>query len=141
MGVSSSDVASSTNAFIAQRLVRQLCSCKEKISPTTDEKEKIENVLRSISQKAGVEIPSFTEIHKPRGCSNCNGIGYKGRLTVMEVLAIDRDIQELINRGAITNEIQDKAVENGMITMAQDGILKVLEGLTTIEEVERVTDL
>ncbi|MFA6383690.1 MAG: GspE/PulE family protein, partial [Parcubacteria group bacterium] len=141
MGISSSDVASATNAFIAQRLVRKLCDCKEKVAPTSIEKEKIEMVMKSISQKADVKVPPITKIYKPKGCEKCNHIGYKGRLTVMEVFVIDRDIQALINSGAITSELQDKAVENGMITMAQDGILKVLEGETTIEEVERVTDL
>jgi type IV pilus assembly protein PilB len=68
-------------------------------------------------------------------------LGYKGRTTISEVLTMDKDIQELIGRGAITSEINDKAVENGMLTMAQDGILKVLEGETTLEEVERATEL
>jgi type II secretory ATPase GspE/PulE/Tfp pilus assembly ATPase PilB-like protein len=141
MGVSPSDVASSTNAFIAQRLVRRLCDCKEKIAPTAEEKAKMEKVLKSISAKAGVELPKMGDIYKPKGCDKCNHLGYKGRLTVMEVFVIDRDIQALINGGAITSELQDKAVENGMITMAQDGILKVLEGVTTIDEVERVTEI
>ncbi|MFA6973252.1 MAG: GspE/PulE family protein [Parcubacteria group bacterium] len=141
MGVSPSDVASASNAFIAQRLVRRLCDCKEKVAPTPAEKTKIEKVLQSISPKAEVEIPKITEIWKPKGCDQCNHLGYKGRLTVMEVFVLDRDIQTLIYQSAITAELQDKAVENGMITMAQDGILKVLEGETTIEEVERVTDL
>lgn len=141
MGVSPSDVASATNAFIAQRLVRRLCDCKEKVAPTAEEKVKIEMVLKTISEKSGFTIPKVSEIWKPKGCDQCNHLGYKGRLTVMEVLVLDRDIQTLIYQSAITSEIQDKAVENGMITMAQDGILKVLEGETTLEEVERVTDL
>ncbi len=141
MGVSPTDIASSANAFIAQRLVRRLCDCKEKSEPTAEEKEKIEKVLKTISPKSGVNIPKISEIYRPKGCEKCNHIGYKGRTTITEVFAIDRDIQELINRMAITSELQDKAVENGMITMVQDGILKVLEGETTIEEVERVTDL
>ena len=98
-------------------------------------------VLKSVSPRTGVAIPKIAEIYKPKGCDKCNHIGYKGRLTVMEVFVIDRDIQTLINSGAITSELKDKAVENGMLTMAQDGILKVLEGLTTLEEVERVTEL
>lgn len=141
MGVSPTDIASSVNAFIAQRLVRKLCDCKEKKILESAEKEKIEKVLRNISPKAGVEIPKISEIYKPTGCEKCKKIGYKGRTTICEVFSLDRDIQELVNRGAITSELQDKAVENGMITMAQDGVLKVLEGETTLEEVERVTDL
>ncbi len=141
MGVSPSDIASSVNAFMAQRLVRKLCSCKKKAELTEEEKNKIESALKTISPKAGVEIPPIGEIFKPKGCKKCNSIGYKGRTTVSEVFVIDKDIQALIMQGAITSELQAKAVENGMITMAQDGILKVIEGETTIEEVERVTDL
>lgn len=141
MGVAPSDVASAVNAFMAQRLVRKLCDCKEKSAPSAEEKNKLEAVLKTISPKTGVEIPTIGEIYKPKGCEKCNGIGYKGRTTVSEVFVIDKDIQELVTRGAITPELNAKAVENGMITMAQDGILKVLEGETTIEEVERVTDL
>jgi len=141
MGVSPSDIASAVNGFIAQRLVRKLCDCKEKASPTPEEKDKIEKTLKTISPKAGVEIPPIGEIYHPKGCNKCNHIGYKGRMTVSEVFQISKEIQELISRGAITSELQEKAVELGMITMAQDGILKVLEGTTTLEEVERVTDL
>ncbi|MDO8240533.1 MAG: GspE/PulE family protein [Candidatus Moranbacteria bacterium] len=141
MGVSPSDIASAVNAFMAQRLVRKLCDCKEKISLTTEDKEKIERVLKTISPKAGVEIPAIGEIYTHKGCEKCNNIGYKGRTTISEIFVIDRDIQELINRGAITSELADKATENGMITMAQDGVLKVLNGETTLEEVERVTEI
>jgi len=141
MGIAPADIASSVNAFLAQRLVRKLCECKTKSAPTAEEKEKIEKVLRTISPKSGVEIPKFDSIYKSRGCAKCNNIGYKGRTTISEVFTIDRDIQELINRAAITSELHEKAVENGMITMEQDGVLKVLEGETTLEEIERVSDI
>lgn len=141
MGVAPQDIATSVNAFIAQRLVRRLCECKNKVKPTSEEKERIETVLKTISAKSGIKIPKIDDIYKPKGCSKCNNIGYKGRMTVSEVFQITRDIQELITRGAITSELQDKAVENGMLTMAQDGILRVLEGETSLEEVERVTEL
>lgn len=141
MGVSPSDIASAVNAFMAQRLVRKLCDCKEKITLPETDKVKISEVLKTISPKSGVEIPPIGEVYKPKGCEKCNHIGFKGRTTISEVFVIDKDIQELITRGAITAELQAKAVENGMLTIAQDGVLKVLEGETTLEEVERVTDL
>ena len=141
MGVAPQDVATAVNAFIAQRLVRRLCDCKEKVVPTSEEKEKIEKVLKTISEKSGVSIPEIGEIYKPKGCEKCNQIGYKGRMTVSEVFQLTRELQEMITRGAITGELQDKAVELGMLTMTQDGILRVLSGETTLEEVERVTDL
>ena len=141
MGVSPSDIASGVNCFIAQRLVRKLCDCKVKASPTPEEKIKIERILKTISPKAGVPIPEMKGMYKAKGCPKCNGLGYKGRTTVSEVFVIDREMQELINRQAITSELSEKAVAGGMLTMAQDGVLKVLEGETTLEEVERVTDL
>ncbi len=141
MGVSSSDVATAVNAFIAQRLVRKLCECKESVTPTTEEKTKLESVLKKISPASGVTVPEIKNIYKPKGCEKCNHIGYHGRTTVTEVFEFSREIQELITRGAITGELEEKAVELGMLTMAQDGALKVLEGETSLEEVERVTDL
>jgi type II secretory ATPase GspE/PulE/Tfp pilus assembly ATPase PilB-like protein len=141
MGVSLSDIATSVNAFMAQRLVRVLCECKSQVAPTPEEKAKIEKVLKTISAKSGVAIPPIKSIFKPKGCPKCNGLGYRGRTTVSEIFLLAREIQDLITRGAITSELQDKAVELGMLTMAQDGVLKVLEGETSLEEVERVTDL
>ncbi|EKE16001.1 MAG: hypothetical protein ACD_11C00056G0001 [uncultured bacterium] len=140
MGVRGDDLAASANAFMAQRLVRKLCGCKEKIAPSEQEKNEIQKVIATISEKSGVEIPQVEFIFKPKGCEKCNNIGYKGRTTISEVLVIDRDIEELISRGALSSEIEDKAVKNGMITMAQDGMLKVLEGETTFEEVKRVVE-
>ncbi|MFA5993638.1 MAG: type II/IV secretion system protein [Parcubacteria group bacterium] len=141
MGVSSSDIASSVNAFMAQRLVRKLCSCKEKVQLSEEEQLKITAVLKTISPKSSAQAPAVWETYKTVGCEKCSGTGYKGRTTVSEVFIIDRDIQALITQGAITPELQEKAIENGMLTMTQDGVLKVIEGETTLSEIERVTDL
>lgn len=139
MEVSSDDLASSVNAFMAQRLLRKLCDCKKKIKTPDELKNKIDRTLSMISEKAGVEIPTTNYVYEPVGCEKCNNIGYKGRETISEVLVIDKDIERLISLSALSSEIKEKAMENGMITMYQDGILKILEGRTTIEEVERLT--
>jgi type IV pilus assembly protein PilB len=142
MGARPDDLASAINAFIAQRLVRRLCACKKKIKLTKDKKEKIERVLKTISPNSGVDISKFksiSHIYEPGGCPKCNHIGYQGRTAISEVLIIDKDIQELISQNALSSRVKEKAIENGMLTMKQDGILKVLEGETTLEEVERVT--
>ena len=142
MGASGADIATAANAFIAQRLVRRLCGCKKKTKATAEEKEKMKKVLGTISDVSGVTIPKkIDEIWKPVGCEKCNHIGYHGRTTVSEVFEIGKEIEALIVRGAITDELQEKAVKLGMLTMTQDGVLKVLEGETSLEEVERVTDL
>jgi len=140
MGVRSDDLATSANGFMAQRLVRKLCSCKVKTPIDAEAKNKIETILKTISSKSGVTIPvSADHLYHPKGCEKCNNIGYKGRTTVSEILVVDREIRELISQNALSMQIRDKAIANGMITMAQDGILKVLEGETTMEEVRRVT--
>ena len=138
MGVRSDDIATAMNALMAQRLVRKLCDCKTKRKMTEEEKKKISESLKNISEKSGVVIPKTDFVYEPRGCEKCNKIGYKGRTTISEVFVIDRDIEELIMQSASSTQLQDKAIENGMITMEQDGILKVLEGETTFDEVDRV---
>lgn len=138
MGVRPIDLATASNAFMAQRLVRKLCDCKEKVEPSKEEKEKINQVIATISPKAGVTIPKIDYIFKPKGCDKCKNIGYKGRTTLTEIVVVDKDIEELISKSALSSEIKDKAIENGMISLLQDGMLKVLEGETSFEEVERV---
>ncbi len=141
MGIRSDDLATAVNGLMAQRLIRKLCDCKEKVAPTDEEKKRIEEITKTISEKSGVKIPEIEYIYKAKGCEKCNNIGYKGRTTISEVLVVDREIEDLVSQSALSSQIKDKAIENGMITMAQDGILKVLEGETTMEEVNRMVEL
>jgi type II secretory ATPase GspE/PulE/Tfp pilus assembly ATPase PilB-like protein len=138
MGIRSDDLSTAVNALMAQRLVRKLCDCKVKRPMTEAEKSRVKEALKNVSEKSGLEIPKTDYVYDSRGCEKCNNIGYKGRTTISEVFVVDRDIEELIMQSASSTQLQDKAVENGMITMEQDGILKVLEGETTFEEVDRV---
>lgn len=152
MGIKPSLIRPSINAFIAQRLVRRICpACREEYVPAKDTLESIKKVLAIISPKAEVEIPKeITKLYRAKGCKECNDIGYKGRIGIYEVLQMDDDIEKLIlGKGkdmedkdeatATISEITAVAMEKGMITMLQDGILKAIEGMTTIEEVSRVT--
>jgi type II secretory ATPase GspE/PulE/Tfp pilus assembly ATPase PilB-like protein len=138
MGIRCDDLATALNALMAQRLVRKLCDCKTKRESTAEEKDKIRKVTEAISEKSGVVVPLLDFVYESNGCEKCNGLGYKGRTTISEVLVIDREIEDLINQGASSSAIRDKAIELGMITMEQDGMVKVLEGDTTLEEVDRV---
>ncbi len=142
MGVTPTDVASSVNAFMAQRLVRILCpDCKKEVTPSPEVKAHIEKILGDISPAAGIEVPKqIDHVFEAQGCPKCNNIGYKGRTTVSEVLTMTKEMEELITHGPTTSEVEALARKQGMITMAQDGILKVLDGTTTMEEVERVTE-
>ncbi|MDD5490101.1 MAG: GspE/PulE family protein, partial [Candidatus Moranbacteria bacterium] len=142
MSVNPTDIASSVNAFMAQRLVRVLCpDCRKKVKPSPEEKSQIERILGTISEKAGTGIPKKVEyIFEAQGCPKCNDIGYKGRTAVSEIMDMTKEMEELVTHGPTTSEVEDLAKKQGMLTMAQDGILKVVEGITTMEEVERVTE-
>ncbi len=141
LGVSTDDMTTATNAFIAQRLVRVLCSCKKEQAISQRDREIIMKTIEGISPKATIAKPQTEKIFTPNGCDKCNSIGYKGRTTISEVFIMDDDLRELISSHALAPEVKKKAVENGMLTMEQDAILKALEGVTTLEEARRVTTL
>ena len=141
LGVSTDDLTTAINGFIAQRLVRKLCECKTEKKMEDSKKAIVTKVLDSISPLASIEKPQTEKIYIPNGCPKCNGIGYKGRTVVSEVFVMDDDLRELIAHSALMPDIKKKAIENGMLTMEQDAILKALEGVTTLEEARRVTTL
>jgi type II secretory ATPase GspE/PulE/Tfp pilus assembly ATPase PilB-like protein len=107
---------------------------------TDAEKEQLNKILGVISPKAEVNVPtSLPVIYKAgAGCTACNGLGLKGRLGIYEIFAPDDKIKQLTIDNAPSFKILQQAIENGMITMLQDGVLKVLEGTTTLDEVYRV---
>ena len=141
MNVKPNLISPSTNAIIAQRLVRKLCPhCKEEYVPAQESTESIKKIISIISPKANIEIPKkIDKLYRPKGCSKCNNIGYKGRTGIFEVLVINKDIEKLILEMASKSELMVAALESGMITMLQDGLLKSIEGITSVEEVQRVT--
>lgn len=142
MGVKPFFLTPSINAVIGQRLVRKLCKeCKVEKELTDDEKEKVQKILAVISPKANVNVPSemppFYSASK-EGCEKCAGVGYKGRLGIYELLSMTKAIKELTSTGAPAFKILEQAIEDGMVTMLQDGILKVLNGITSADEIFRV---
>ena len=131
MGIEPYLVASSLNLVVAQRLMRKICSnCKV---PTEVHPE----ALREIGLDPE-KVKDWT-FYKGKGCSECNGTGYKGRIGIYEVLTISPEIREMILNKAPLDEIKKKAIEQGMITLRQAAILKLKRGLTTVDEVLRVT--
>ncbi len=141
IGVKPYFLVPSINAVIGQRLLRKLCPhCRVEHNLNIEETEQINKILAVVSPKAGLNIPStLPTIYKAgAGCEECNFIGYKGRLGIYEVFTMDDNIKQLTIDSAPSFKILQQAIENGMITMLQDGILKALEGITSIEEVYRV---
>lgn len=141
MGISVSDLAAGTNCFMAQRLVRVLCPiCKKKVKVSLSQKEIMERIIGLISDKVKVEKPEKVEyIFEPVGCDKCHQFGYEGRVPISEVLEVSEEMQKFLVTIPTTVELQKKAIEDGMLSMAQDGILKVAEGITSFEEIARVT--
>ncbi|HLL14477.1 MAG TPA: type IV-A pilus assembly ATPase PilB [Pyrinomonadaceae bacterium] len=131
MGIEPFLVATSVNLIQAQRLIRRVCvECKE-VVPTPAE------ALVEIGFTA--EEARDVKIYKGRGCGKCNNTGYKGRVGLYEVMEITDDIRELILIGASALELRKRAVENGMLTLRSSGLVKIRNGVTTIEEVVRET--
>jgi len=131
MGIEPFLVASSVNLICAQRLVRRICTqCKED-HPTPPE---------AMTNAGFTADESKTVMPKRgKGCERCNGTGYKGRVGLYEVMEITEELRELILVGASALELKRKAVDEGMITLRRSGLRKVMEGVTTIEEVARET--
>jgi type II secretory ATPase GspE/PulE/Tfp pilus assembly ATPase PilB-like protein len=130
---------SSLNLVIAQRLARRICdSCKEEITPTPDQVKMIKEELDKLSKTEKATIGKL-KFFKGKGCKDCSETGYKGRIGLYEILEVNEKIKGFIAKESSSDDIKETAIKEGMSTMIQDGILKAIEGLTTIEEVWRVT--
>ena len=132
-------VASTVNVIIAQRLVRKICEiCKG--TRTITKEELLRNLPPQIINNYVGEKTTIT-IYQGAGCKICHLTGYSGRIGVFEVLEVTKNIRDLITKRNDANVISQKAIEEGMTAMLDDGLEKVLKGLTTIEEVLRVTKI
>ncbi len=143
MGINPKLIPSAVNLVIAQRLVRRVCKyCAEKYKPEAKTLNLLKKELQTIPQKIKKEYPALDKnliILKPgKGCEKCNFSGYKGRIAVMELFVLDETLEEIIFSSPSISKIQEVVTKKGMITMKQDGLLKVLKKITTLEEVERV---
>ncbi len=129
IGVEPYLVAASTEAVLAQRLVRKICTnCKEPYEPSA-------GIRRAVEREVG-QVEKF---YRGAGCQKCRSTGYGGRIGIYELLVPDDEITEKINAGATRDEIRAAAIERGMVTLRQDGMSKVAAGITTVEEVFRAT--
>ncbi|MBI3115324.1 MAG: type II/IV secretion system protein [Candidatus Kerfeldbacteria bacterium] len=144
LGMKTFLLAPALNAVIGQRLVRKLCEhCKQGEQLSPDLFGRVQSVLASVPAASGAAPGSDRKLTfwKAVGCRQCNRIGYKGRIGIFEVFTITPEIEKLILGGQATeHEIQETAVKAGMITMVQDGILKALDGITSVEEVFKVAE-
>jgi len=140
MGIDSPSLAAAVNMVIAQRLVRKLCKhCKEEYQPTEEEITIIKKIISRIPEKAEIKIPEkITDLYKAKGCSKCHGLGYNGRIGIFELFVVSDEIKKIILERGADYQLQAKAEEEGMTTLMQNAILKMVEGETTLEEIKRV---
>lgn len=131
------------NLVIAQRLVRRVCkNCAEKYKPDQKTQKQLKEILKTIPLNIKNKYPKIDKnliiLKAGEGCRKCNETGYKGRIAVMELFIIDKEMEKIIIKSPSIVEIQETAVKKGMITMKQDGVFKVLNKITTLDELERV---
>lgn len=137
-------LAPAINAMIGQRLVRKICDfCKQKAELDSRVMSKVMDILSEIAEESGFRIPDKDlkklQFSKGGGCEKCQGLGYKGRTGVFEVMTMNKEVENLILTGHVSEyDMRSIAIKYGMITMIQDGLLKAVDGITTVEEVFRV---
>ena len=143
MGAKGFLLAPSMNAMIGQRLIRKLCqACKVEQQLDVETFERVKDLLENISPVSGIKADlSNPKFYMSKGCNECHGIGYKGRLGIYEVLPMIKEIEEIILSESVSEyKLQEVAIAHGMITMVQDGLLRTLDGTTSVEEVFSVAD-
>jgi type II secretory ATPase GspE/PulE/Tfp pilus assembly ATPase PilB-like protein len=146
-------LVSTINVVVAQRLVRRICPyCKEEFVPPEEVQEEMKGILHALDptkvatstrDKTIIEaLKKITDpelkVYRGKGCDKCGNTGYHGRVGIFEVLNVSEAISDMILEHASANRIDEQATKEGMISLQQDGVLRVLEGATTLEEVMRV---
>ena len=137
-------LASTLNAVVAQRLVRKICEkCKVEYKLPTEVENNLKKHLNSIPTEAfygGINAKSF-KFYKGQGCANCGQSGYKGRLSIAEAIHVTRGLKDIIAKGFDRAEAEAELAKQKFITMEQDGVIKALLGMTTVEEIMRVSKM
>ncbi len=125
-------LTSTLNAVVAQRLVRVLCKHCKQPKPVS------QKLIQECEQN-NIHIPESSQMCEAKGCVECGDTGYTGRICIVELLRLDETLKKKILEHSDAGELQRQAALNGMQTMYQDGLSKVLQGITTLEEITRVT--
>lgn len=142
LGVDPKIIISALSLAIAQRLVRKLCPhCKQEIPLEGQAKMKVDEILAGITDGSYIKDLQTSSTWKALGCEQCNNIGYKGRIGVFEAIRSDESLEELLKTNPSEREIRKATKNQNILSMAEDGVIKVLKGMTSYEELERVVEL
>lgn len=140
LGIQPQILGPALSLVIAQRLVRVLCSaCRVPTPLTTEEKRALATLLKNLPARVNRTPYEKTTVFKAKGCAKCKNLGYRGRTSIFELFAITPEIEEAIYKNPTELDLLRLAREGGMTTMQEDGVLKVFQGVTSFDEVERVT--
>jgi len=137
-------LAPAINAMIGQRLIRKICKyCKKEAELDNRTISRVMEILAEIPEKSGFQVSKEElkrlKFYKGSGCEECQGLGYKGRIGIFEVMTMNKEVETLILNGNVSEyDMRAIGIKYGMITMIQDGLLKAVDGITTVEEVFRV---
>jgi type IV pilus assembly protein PilB len=142
LGAEPANIGPALNLAVAQRLVRKICSqCFKTKTASDQDLEKIKKGLKNLPEAIKKKLPAITknlQIPQTVGCQHCNFTGFSGRIGIFEAFFINNEMEKFISNSPSIALLKEKAVDQGMITLRQDGLMKVLEKMTTIEEIERV---
>ncbi|MBU0648506.1 GspE/PulE family protein [Patescibacteria group bacterium] len=145
MGAEPFLLASTLNAVVAQRLARRICEhCREVLTAPKDIEDEVREELKKVFKQAlpaGVKTDGELTFYKGRGCARCNGSGYAGRISVAEIMMVDKDMERIIEAGFPSEQVDEAIKAQKMVKLRQDGFIKALQGLTTIEEVMRISEV
>lgn len=140
-GIDLKVVGSAISVVLAQRLVRTLCpACKKEVPLEGAAKERIERVVEGITNREAVP-ENRSVVYEPVGCTECNGTGYKGRIGVFEGIVVDKEVDDFVHANPSEKDIQELQKKRPLLTMPEDGVVKVLKGITSLDELERVVSL
>ncbi|MEK7567672.1 MAG: GspE/PulE family protein [Patescibacteria group bacterium] len=133
-------ISSTVNLVLAQRLLRKLCKyCAKEIPATAEQKKIIDSIISEIKDRP--ENLQTEKIWQAVGCDKCSGLGYKGRIGIYEAIKMDDTIDKIINQNPSESEIEKVSRVQGIMNLKEDGMVKVLQGVTTLDELIRVVDL
>lgn len=142
LGINPKIISSAINVAMAQRLIRKLCvECKKEIVPDAKQKNIIDKTIASINDKTYLTGVQTEKIWIPVGCEKCHNTGYKGRIAITEVILMKKEIEEAIINNPSDRDIKNAAASQNLLDMKQDGVIRVLKGVSSLEELGRVIDI
>ncbi len=142
LGINPKILSSAINLAMAQRLVRKVCqSCKQEVPLQGKDKEVITSIIESITDKTYLEGVQTDHTWKGVGCEKCNFTGYKGRIGIYEAIAMTENIEKVVKENPSEREIRKASVDQGILDLRQDGVIKILQGTTTLDELSRIVDV